>query len=1028
MEYFDIAMVVPLEEELIQVMEQFPSRENRSTDTVLCHVVDSGNPDVSMIVVQQQGMGRTHAVNAANMLLARYEVGLLVCLGIAGSLSEDMRLADVCYTGNVVDVLDNAKAVDREDAPDTELSPTHYTTPLPFTSALGFMRTQPELQPTYRQWQAERAILAEKAVPVPVPAPDGSTEAIGRPATKNGAIVCGMVSKSKLYNEKLRAIDRALLAVETESGGIFAQAKFHGDVPGLTIRGISDYADKDKKKLEQVSKGAVRELAASNAASFLRLQITSNPWFAKAIGARRTGPQAPLPLTDVQNTTNGLADVLEQIAAQIDDALRKLSPEYKLQPKGYRLPLPRVRRATKGDGADVALEESPAGIREAIERADRILIGLARTYPDQSLAWVMAEDLLTAEVGGKQVVPIVIDGEAVRSKRSTFAAVSEIDLAGVDRMPGAQLVFIVENIPFSSKHRLETILKELDKFPAAKFVFIARGDGDLISESDFTTRSAAISYDACSISFIEIAHFIQKNFGMTGTEAEVVALRLRDTFNRFELDAHPTYFAGIPKETLSALLHANRRSELIQLAVDGFLTFLVAGDKADVALSRSTRARFLRRLVVEIHVEKRSFDEAALITFTREFADLHDFDIESLAFISGFVDQGILHFESNRVHVSLPFIESYLLASELAANPDLAFRYFDLNDMLFDMATFDLYSEIGAAPELVERIVTALDNSTAQLAAKNEGEHVLLGESISPVSIRRPERAENLRKRLKTAAEAVRDGTDKSNEKQQMLDLSDKIREATGKQQKMRGGSDDAEPLEEKFRPLNEAARHWTVATVLLGSGAEHLQADTKRKLSSAIVHGAAMVIDEWSRAQSEIDFDALKRDLTTDEALTGLPGPNNLEDKRRFVVGVLDLLEYAAMADPLRRVIGFLCEQARHRVLAPSVANAETTGLVEAVIHGTWLVDIDATRGRLPLREAMRQLPRATFFRIALASHYLARVYWAHSKKEDRLILLGAAEDAIEPLEVSLNKPELKRYIDKTEKAKKDERNRPAA
>ena len=73
---------------------------------------------------------------------------------------------------------------------------------------------------------------------------------------------------------------------------------------------------------------------------------------------------------------------------------------------------------------------------------------------------------------------------------------------------------------------------------------------------------------------------------MTVPEAEVIALRLRDSFNRFSLDAYPSCFAGVPKQTLQTLLQANRRSELIQLAVDGFLMFMVADDKANVTLNR----------------------------------------------------------------------------------------------------------------------------------------------------------------------------------------------------------------------------------------------------------------------------------------------------------------------------------------------------------------------------------------------------------------------------------------------------------
>jgi len=127
-------------------------------------------------------------------------------------------------------------------------------------------------------------------------------------------------------------------------------------------------------------------------------------------------------------------------------------------------------------------------------------------------------------------------------------------------------------------------------------------------------------------------------------------------------------------------------------------------------------------------------------------------------------------------------------------------------------------------------------------------------------------------------------------------------------------------------------------------------------------------------------------------------------------------------MADPIRNVLGILCEQVRHKVLAPSVTNATAAGPVEAVMHGTWLADIDPGRGHSVLRDAIRALPRATFFRMTLASHYIARVYWSPRHKEDRMLLLQAAEEAIEPLEVQINKPELKRLIErKADKKEKD-------
>lgn len=1008
-EYFDIGVVVPLEQELIQFMDQFASTEDRSTDVVFCHVVDSGNPDIRVIVVQQQGMGKMHATNAANFLLGRYDLGLITCLGIAGSLNEDMRLGSVCYSGKVADVLDNNRVTDGEDeeTSETEFSPTHYDTPEYFTQALGFMRTQPALRPQYLAWQSAREAVAHKIVTEEISAHGRKAERIGKPETMPGVIACGMVSKSEVYNKKLRKIDRALLAVETESGGVFAQARFHSNVPAITIRGISDYADNGKNRLEQSSKGAVRELAASNAASFLNLQINQNPYFAKALAGRQSADQGNLPLETKSMPFDVLVNSLEKIKRGIDEKLRELSPEYKLHDKGYRLPLPRVRRTPEVEGS----KDVPVDVRGALKANDRIVFAFPRTYPDQSLPWVVASDLLTAEFDERQAVPVVIDGEDIRGKQSKFTNIVDLDLQALASHPGARMIFIVENMPFSSKHRVEAILDEIEQYPGAKCIFLSRGDDALIGESKFSTRSAATHYNSCSISFLEIAYFIQKNFDMTGGESEVVAKRLRDTFHQFRLDAHPTYFAGIPRETLSALLQANRRSELIQLAVDGFLTFIVAGDKADVNLGRSTRARFLRSLVVEMRLEKRNFDESGLIAFTQEFAQRHDFAIQPLAFIKGFDDQGIIHFEKGRVHISLPFIESYLLAVELAAKPLLADKYFVLSDD-FDYSTFDIYSEIGASSDVIERVYCDLLNAMATLRENNPGPDVLLGEDILPANLKKRDSADRLRNRLTKAIEAVSQGVSNGQEKQDLIDLHERVREEASKQTDHLDDEQN-EDWANRTAPLIRAAQAWTVATILLGAGAEHLEAKDKRRISTALVTGGAAIIDDWSILQKDIDFNALKTAITTDEALAEMPGSEDIDEKRRFVSGFVDIIEYNAMADPLRRIMSFLSEQARHRVLSPSVEAAEVDGIIENVLKGSWLLDIDPDRGRKPLREAMRKLPRATFFRTTMVSHYLARVYWAHWKREDRMTLLDAAEDILKPLEVDIDKAKLKRLIE---------------
>lgn len=258
---------------------------------------------------------------------------------------------------------------------------------------------------------------------------------------------------------------------------------------------------------------------------------------------------------------------------------------------------------------------------------------------------------------------------------------------------------------------------------------------------------------------------------------------------------------------------------------------------------------------------------------------------------------------------------------------------------------------------------------------------------------------------------------DRSGEKQELIDLAERIRSETGKKREILRQALEDGAASESEQVLSTATRQWAIATVLLGSGAEHLDAVTKRSLSSSIIDVAARIIDEWTRIQARCDFGTLREDISKENVLSSFPGEIDLDEKRRFAVGVVDLVEHAAVADPLRRVVGYLCEQARHRVLATSVENAKVDGLIERVIHGTWLTDIDSDRGRAILNKAIRALPSATFFRVTMTSHYLSRVYWNHWKPQDRMCLLEVADEMIKSLKLTFDKPRLKRIIEHDQK-----------
>lgn len=572
-EHFDIVSIIPLELELLEFLKIFPSVEDRSTPSQLIHVVNTGTPSVRMLVTLQSDMGKQHTLNAALKILERYDTSMLLCLGIAGGLSHDLKLGDVCYTGELMDINDNAKAVDKEGACDFEFSPTNYQTDLNITTPLNFMRTQPALKKIYEDWQSERGqqakILGE------VPGRETSKEIIGQPSTMNGIIVCGDVNKSDNYTDHLKKMNRRVLAIETESGAIFSLAR-EKNIFALSIRGISDYADSKKTELEKASKGSVRKLAAANAVTFLKMQF-GNPYFIRTLEQKKSPGQFPLPIIS-PSPTDVLRINLAKISDGIDAKMRELSLEYHLQPKGYRIPVPRLKSVARKESVTNPVATTPIEVIEALKNNHAAVINLDRTYPDQSLAYVIAKSLLAEEIDSKQIVPVVVYGELIKPPQGTFAAVAQLPLKDLTNLPGTQLVLIIDNPPISSTSRRKFMIDQVQALKGARVLIISRDEANITVESELTAMLSADIYRICRVSFVEMAHFVEKNFGMNAPEAGVIAKRLNDTFSQFNLSAHPSYFAGIQREALMALLHANRRSELIQLAVVGFLTLLVADD------------------------------------------------------------------------------------------------------------------------------------------------------------------------------------------------------------------------------------------------------------------------------------------------------------------------------------------------------------------------------------------------------------------------------------------------------------------
>lgn len=1013
--YFDLLLIVPLEEELEEVLKVFPHQSDLSTTERLVVTVDSGDPKISILLTQLPAMGKSEASDATRAIIEQYNIGIVVCIGIAGGLSKDLDLGDVCYSENILDVYEQSSVTDAEngDGISVHLSPNQFRTPRQITIALNFLRSNPEINSKYKEWQQSSEQRARTALH------DLSADTTGSytPKSKNGNLVCGAVSKSPAYNDKLKAMDRNVLAIETESGGVFEQAEKH-NVAALTIRGISDLADSKKGSLETSTKGAYRKIAAANAASFLQFQL-ENRYFTDLLQGfrnKKDGEEAPELFSKEVSLKNIILDSLGQSEQEIHSALGELSPEYKLLDKGYRLPTPRIRSSVFenmfGDSDDRTIE-----VREALDKHKIVLVDIPRTYPDESLPWVIAENLLTFEINGKQVVPIVLDGNIIRPPKLGIGSLaSEYDLDALRSDAGAQVVFILSGVQLTSSTKRNFLVSQMEEFEDAQFVLIARGEEQTLSDNDLVRSVGAEIHELCEVSFLSISQFLEFNFDLEASEAQVIALRLFNTFEQFDLVAHPTYFAGIPRETLYALLQANRRAELIQLAVDGFLSFVVADDTSDITLSRTTRSRFLSNLAVEMDVEKRFFSETSLIDFTKEFAAKYDFDIEPLKFVQSFIEKGILRFDDDKVSFTLPFIRSYLLASALNKNHELAAKYFAPSVDNFDFAAFDLYAELGASDVVVDSISERLASHAASL---NDKPAAILSNSLRPNLVKIYEKTKTMQDGIQRKIEELKKNEDDHETKQKFLDLANRAgkklnNERNENQKKTPPGrsKDDKE--------FNELVSDWLIGTVLIGGAAENITGSIKQDLAGNLIIIANEIVDQMTDSSARIDFLKSKSELLASPEVQDLvknaPTTEEKEDILGHFSNLIDIVEFSFLAHPFRRVMQHLCEQSRNRVLSRSIEKAKFNDAgIREIIRWTWLIDLDSKKGRAGILAHIKKLPVAPFFRFVLATHFLSRVYWSHGDTRSRDDLLTAANETIHQLGRSIDKKDLLAIVSKT-------------
>jgi hypothetical protein len=586
----------------------------------------------------------------------------------------------------------------------------------------------------------------------------------------------------------------------------------------------------------------------------------------------------------------------------------------------------------------------------------------------------------------------------------------------------------------TTPNRRRFLLKQIEENSGYKYIIVSRDASELYDISGVVKLSNGRLFGVDRISFKELALFIQRAFQMEGPKAEVLANRLNTIFSRFDLFAHPSYLAGIPEQLLASLLQANRRSELVQLAVVGYLSFLVASDESNVTLSRTTRSLFLQKLVYDIRVEKLSITKVELVERARFLSEEMDFGIDPVRFVEDFFDRGILSTKSDRIEFALPFIERYLLANELAGRPDRAIVYFDFGNPDFDVATFDLYCEMATENSCIEALHSKINECVEGLKRVYDGSHVS-SLDLRPEFAFKANRLEAMGSKLKQAAEDIASGKSNIEQKQALIDL---VEDGISKTQKRKSNiledasSDDSEgkttASEEDTNNLKGNAMHALfLSAIALSAGAERFDASQKQELVASILSLGSIIVHGWLTDASTIKASDILQDLKKSPVYEEMRKGATTAEKEKSLESLVDqlskYLEFLFLAEPISIVLHVLTEYGRNKILSVSIERAAMDEGFARVLRGIWLSDLDVNAGVRSLSAQLKSTNLSDFFRIVFVEHILTRVHWDHWNPTDRIKLLNYAVDLLKPTTMTLRKGEIEREIKREAKKKKDEK-----
>lgn len=220
-------------------------------------------------------MGNTRSANVTSALIDCVNPKDIVVLGIAGSLANDLEPGDVFIPDSVVEYLANSATEGEGERWLFRTSGNHFQTSVRLLNRFQVFAHTHKSQ--YSSWHTDTVQRRTSLIPRPIEDAISAAKLEMRGTCKlyvgdDRRLASGpAVGKGKAFLEWLvREVDRKVAALEMESAGVYDAGIIRTPAPRtIAIRGISDYADARKEKIEASAKGLFRELAAKNALSLL---------------------------------------------------------------------------------------------------------------------------------------------------------------------------------------------------------------------------------------------------------------------------------------------------------------------------------------------------------------------------------------------------------------------------------------------------------------------------------------------------------------------------------------------------------------------------------------------------------------------------------------------------------------------------------------------------------------------------------------------------------------------------------------